>query len=215
MPRPKPEAWIDATMVFGSPAGTWPGDAPFESEWTGRLRDSKWGVNLARFSSSPHNGTHADAPFHVDDAGGKSEALPLEPFLGPCRVVDATSARGDVLGPDWAARILEGGPQRVLLKTRDKAAGRAFPKSFLGLDPALTERLVQGGVRLLGTDAPSIDRADLHGLRSHRILFSGGAYNLENLELSHVQAGDYELHAAPLKVVGLCAAPVRALLRRL
>lgn len=201
-------------MTFGAAAGTWPGDAPFEVEWTGRLQDRKWGVNLSRLSSSPHNGTHADAPYHVLESGLKSEDLPLDVFMGDCVVVDATRETGDVLGPRLAPAALRGQPERILFKTRAGAAPKTFPKGFRGLDPALTEQLVAAGVRLIGTDAPSVDRADLHGLRSHAILFEAGAFNLENLDLSAVEAGPYELHAAPLRVAGLCAAPVRALLRR-
>ena len=37
---------------------------------------------------------------------------------------------------------------------------------------------------------------------------------IENLLLADVAAGDYELIALPLKLAGLDAAPVRAVLRR-
>jgi arylformamidase len=37
---------------------------------------------------------------------------------------------------------------------------------------------------------------------------------LENLVLSHVEPGDYELIALPLKFENLDASPVRAVLRR-
>lgn len=215
MPKRAASPWIDATMEFGAPAGTWPGDAPFKVEWTGRLQDRKWGVNLSRVSSSPHNGTHADAPYHVDEKGAKSEGLPLGVFMGPCLVVDVSQENGDVLGAGLAAEILRAKPERVLFKTRKGPPPAAFPRRFIGLDPELTERLVTGGVRLLGTDAPSVDRADIHGLKSHAILFAAGSFNLENLDLSRVEAGPHELHAPPLKVTGLCAAPVRALLRAL
>src|SRR5581483_3423273 len=104
--------------------------------------------------------------------------------------------------------------ERVLFKTRAEPFGTKFPRRFRGLDPAMVQALMAAKVRLVGTDAPGVDRAGLHGLESHRVLFRAGAFNLENLELAHVRPGPYELFAPPLKVEGLCAAPVRALLQR-
>jgi len=206
--------WVDATMTFGHPAGTFPGDAAFHVEWTAHLGDrGSLGVNLSRITSSPHNGTHADAPYHVLEDGHRSEAFPIEPFVGPCLVVDVPKPKTNLAEPSMGARILQSRPERVLFRTRTGPVPARFPTDFTGLHPNLVEDLVRAGVRLVGTDAPSIDRADVHGLKAHRVLFKGGSYNLENLDLSSVRPGEYDLHAAPLKVAGLCAAPVRALLR--
>jgi arylformamidase len=49
----------------------------------------------------------------------------------------------------------------------------------------------------------------------HRVLFQGGACILENLDLRQAMPGDYHLTAFPLRLAGLDAAPVRAVLRRL
>jgi arylformamidase len=46
-------------------------------------------------------------------------------------------------------------------------------------------------------------------------LFGGGAQVLENLDLRAVPEGRYELIAPPQRLIGLDAAPVRALLRSL
>jgi arylformamidase len=214
MAKRRGPTWIDATMEFGHRGGTWPGDAVFEVAWTARLGDrGGLGVNLSRITSSPHNGTHADAPYHVLEDGHRSEAFPLEPFIGPCLVVGVPKDAGDLVRPDVAAAILRQKPERVLFRTRTGPPPAAFPRKFTGLHPNLVEDLVRSGVRLIGTDAPSVDRADLQGLEAHRTLFRAGAYNLENLDLSRLEPGPYELYAPPLKVTGLCAAPVRALLR--
>ena len=202
--------WIDITMEFGHPAATYPGDAPFELEWTGRIADGRWGVNLSRICSSPHNGTHSDAPFHVDYRGAKSQALDLEAYLGPCRVVDATKAKGASLPPDLADDVA--GVERVLFRQRRKAPKR-FEPDFRGLSVDLVQRLAKQGVRLVGTDAPSVDNEAGRGLVAHRALFGAHITIIESLDLSAVKPGDYELVALPLKVSGLCAAPVRAVLR--
>ena len=83
------------------------------------------------------------------------------------------------------------------------------------LDEPAAEWLVSQNVQLFGTDAPSVDARESKSLPIHHRLFAGGARILENLSLSNVPAGSYELLAQPLSMVGADAAPVRALLRRL
>lgn len=206
-------SWIDITMEFGAPAGTWPGDTVFRSEWTGRIGDGQWAVNLSQFCSSPHNGTHSDAPLHVLEKGAASESLDPDAYLGPCVVVDATG----ITTPTLPASLIDavGGAERVLFKTRDSPPGRAFPERFHGLSLELARKLARRKTRLVGTDAPSMDAYDSQGLVAHKALFSGGCTVLENLDLSGAAPGAYDLVALPLKVRGLCAAPVRALLRPL
>ena len=77
------------------------------------------------------------------------------------------------------------------------------------------ERLADRGVQLVGVDTPSVDPADSTDLPSHQVLRRRGLRVLENLELSAVPAGDYELIALPLKLVTADASPVRAVLRSL
>lgn len=207
----KPTTWIDITMEFGAPAGTFPGDTPFRMEWTGRIGDGHWAVNLSQITSSPHNGTHSDAPIHVLEGGAASEALDPDAYMGPCVVVDATNVKGDLLPASLVEKIQ--GP-RILFKTRAHMHGEKFPNPFKGLSPDLAMRLAKSKVRLVGTDAPSMDAMDSKGLPAHKALFGAGSHVLENLDLSAVEPGPYDLVALPLKVRGLCAAPVRALLRR-
>jgi arylformamidase len=73
--------------------------------------------------------------------------------------------------------------------------------------------LLGRGLKLVGVDAPSVDLRDSKSLRVHHLLFDGGAFVLENLDLSQITDGEYELIALPLRFDGLDAAPVRAVLR--
>ena len=105
--------------------------------------------------------------------------------------------------------------ERLLLRTgRSIAAGR-FPEAW----PAVTEEAARGllgrGLRLLGVDAPSVDDRESKTLAVHHMLFAGGAYNLENLDLHGVDDGEYELIALPVKLLSADASPVRAILRSL
>jgi arylformamidase len=60
-----------------------------------------------------------------------------------------------------------------------------------------------------------MDHAHSKDLAAHGVLARGRVHLLENLDLSGVPAGDFELLALPLRIVGGDAAPVRAVLREL
>ena len=200
---------ISIAVRVGTPE--WPGDAPFGCGWTTRIADGA-SVNLSSVSGSPHVGTHADAPLHVQDGWAASDTLPLVAFLGEVLVLDVSgSGPGPLpLAPD-DSRLA--GVERLLLRTgRTIAAGR-FPADWPVLSAATAAALAQRGVRLVGVDAPSVDERESKSLEVHRALFTGRACVLENLDLREVPEGRYELIALPQRLVGLDAAPVRAVLR--
>ena len=80
------------------------------------------------------------------------------------------------------------------------------------LTPACVRWLAGRGLRLLGVDAPSVDERESKTLQTHHALFDAQALILENLDLRGIVDGRYELIALPLRIGGLDAAPVRAVL---
>ena len=69
------------------------------------------------------------------------------------------------------------------------------------------------GVRLFGTDSPSVDPVNSKTMDAHRALYRHDVAILENVQLTDVPPGDYELIALPLKAP-VDGSPVRAILRR-
>ena len=84
---------IDITQPLGVGVGCWPGDVPFELEWTLR-RDRGDSVDVAAIRMSVHTGTHVDGPLHVMP-GMTAGELPLDRFMGPAMVVDARPHRSE------------------------------------------------------------------------------------------------------------------------
>jgi arylformamidase len=203
---------ISVTLRPGTPE--WPGDTPFSCGWTWRLSDGK-SVNLSAYTTSPHVGTHADAPLHVRDGAAASDAMPLAVFIGPAVVLDVSRDTGELTRDALRRAGLTAVPERLLLKTGRSIASGEFPASWPALSAECAAGLVAEGMRLLGVDCPSVDLQESKALAVHHALFDGGAYNLENLNLSIPAAGAYHLMAAPVKLGGLDAAPVRAVLRHL
>jgi arylformamidase len=208
---------LDVSVSLREGTPEWPGDTPFSCGWAWSIARGA-SVNVSSITGSPHVGTHADAPLHVRDGWPGSHELPLEPFLGPAMVIDVTAAEDEIgigqLDLLAAAQGVElGRVERVLLKTGRTIAAGAFPAAWPALSERCARELLGRGLRLVGVDAPSVDLRESKTLPVHHMLFSGGAYNIENLDLRRVSPGLYELVAPPLKLMALDAAPLRAVLR--
>ncbi len=202
---------LDISVMLSPDTPVWPGDTPFSCLWTWEMSDGS-SVNVSAITSSPHAGTHADTPLHVTNGGAGSETLRLDAFRGPATVVDVSDVDGEIdIGK------IDGSTQntsltRLLLKTSRSIADGTFPDSWPRLSVQCASELVRRGVVLVGMDCPSADDRDSKMLDIHHALLDNGVCVLENLDLRQVAAGNYELDALPMKVTGLDAAPVRAIL---
>jgi arylformamidase len=190
----------------------WPGDTPFEARLAWSIAAGA-SVNVAAVSTTLHLGAHADAPFHTEPRGEGVGDLPLERYLGPCRVVKVPAA--PLIEPRHVEGIDLASPRRLLFRSDSVRDRRSFPARFTALSPELAALLGERGVLLVGMDTPSVDPFESKDLAAHHALARGGVAILESLLLDGVPEGTYELIALPLKLAGLDASPVRAVLRTL
>lgn len=197
----------DVSAPLGTETEPWPGDTAPELAFTARIADGD-SCNVSAVRTSPHNGTHADAPLHVEDGGAAAAELPLEPFLGPAVVLERDRALG--LEGEALARAVPAG-RRVLLRS-GRSDFRRFPDRVPGLPVPWIEALAARDVPLVGVDLPSVDDLDSRELPAHRACLRHGIQVLENLDLSDVAPGSYRLVALPLALEGAEASPVRAVL---
>lgn len=153
--------------------------------------------NLSAVSMSVHAGTHIDAPLHFCEDGCAIDALRLNTFYGKCTVI---SVEGILTGDDME-RLLPYCKRRILF--------RGEGNTYLSQSAAIV--LAESKVVLVGTDADSIAPPFDEG-RPHRELALAGIAVLENLNLSSIDDGEYDLCAFPVKLGGLEAAPCRAIL---
>ncbi len=190
-----------------------PGDTPYRQEWAATIAPG-CPVNVSSLTLSPHVGAHADAPLHYDPQGQAVGELPLDTYLGPCRVIHALTP-GALVQWEHLAHALQDVPARVLVRTYARMPVNHWDPQLAAFAPETVERLADLGVRLIGIDTASIDPADSKQLPSHQVIRRRGLRVLENLVLDDVPEGDYELIALPLKLMTADASPVRAVLRSL
>lgn len=206
------DGWFDATVPHDVRTVPWPGDTPMSCSWPQR-RDRGDSVNVSSVTFSPHVGTHADAPLHVQDTGRPSDAIPVLPFNGLVHIVDVRDLRDAVTLDQLRERMGVESPLRIFLRTGACVAEGKFPERWPWLHADAARALVKDGLRLLGTDAPSVDARESKSLDTHVACFDHGGWLLENLDLRDVAPGAYELRALPMRIQGVDAAPVRVLLR--
>jgi arylformamidase len=202
---------ISPPIGVGSPV--FPGDTPFQLNWSAQISE-QCPVNVSAITLSPHVGSHADAPLHYDPAGQAIGLVDLHAFIGPCRVIHAIDV-GPLITMAHLAPQLDHLPERVLVRTYEKLPLENFDAQLTAFAPATLEALANLGVKLIGIDTASIDPADSKSLDSHQVIRQRHMRVLENLQLDHIEPGDYELIALPLKLMSADASPVRAILREL
>lgn len=207
-----PRLWdISQSLRPGLPV--WPGDTPFSwgRRWT-QGADSP--VTVSRFETTVHAGTHADAPLHYGECEQSIAAVALDAYVGPCRVFDARS-QGSALTASFVRTVVFDPPPRVLFRTFDQFPSDRWVSAFTAVDADAIRLLAAMGVRLIGVDSPSLDPQESKTMDAHLAVLAADMRVLEGLVLDDPPPGDYELIALPLKLDGLDASPVRAILRAL
>ena len=204
--------WIDITQPFTNTIATWPGDTPFIFDLAYTKKETG-SVNIGRFTTSTHTGTHADAPFHFDVNAPTIDQLDINVFIGTALVVDLSNKR-EICSEDFKDMDFRGA-KRILLKLHKEVNFEKFPELVPIIHPDIASFLKKKGVVLLGVDCPSVDAFDSKSLNTHHSLYYNGIHIIENLVLQSIIPGFYEFIGLPLNIVGADGAPVRAVISKI
>lgn len=202
--------WIDITMPLHKNMPVWPGDTPFDYRLAAKLEPD--GANVGEVMMSLHTGTHVDAPYHYDDFGKSIDALPLDLFVGAVLLVEMTNA--EQIQREHVEVLPLQGIERIFFKTKKEHDLYHFDASYTTVHPEAVAFLAAQGIKVLGTDAPSVDAVEDAALQAHCACNEEGVYIIENLYLKDVEAGLYEFIGLPLAIQGGDASPIRAIIRK-
>jgi arylformamidase len=204
----------DITVPIRSGMPVYEGDPGIEIKpWSALAAGDSANVSFLHFGA--HTGTHVDAPAHFIEGARKIDALALETLIGPARVIRVPDELAEIDLDFLAGCDLEQ-VERILFHTRNSAFwSEGFRKDFAHLSPEAAGKLVDLGVKLVGTDYLSIEKFHSGHHRTHLALLSQNVIIVEGLNLTDVPAGDYELICLPLKIAEGAGdgAPARAILR--
>src|SRR5436190_18933009 len=177
------------------------------------------GFNLLAIHLGSQSGTHVDAPYHFEEDRLRIDEVPVDRFVGPGVVIDATDLgpRGQIT-PEHVAPVadrLEPGVV-VLLRTgwnRFYGDPRYFEHPYLGSDAC--EQMLDLGVRTFCIDAINIDETpdDEHpgvGFPCHHLISRLDGIIGENFRLEELPDGEFLVACTPVRLTGADGGPVRA-----
>ena len=220
---------VDLTHDLQESSPIYPGGIPFTLEPLTRLSD---GFYMNSFTSGEHTGTHVDAPAHFGKGLPTVDEIPAVRLISLGIMIDVrskSSANSDyVLSlpdlqewekangkiPPHALVILNTGwhqrwetPDRYLNK--DDAGTMHFPGfSAEAVAFLLKERDVNG----IGIDTASIDPGRSTAFEGHKVMLTGGRYQVENLDnLDVLPERGFTIIVAPMKISRGSGAPARVL----
>lgn len=204
----------DLTLTISPLMPVWPGDPPVVLEQVESM-DRGGHANVSKLVCSVHTGTHVDAPHHFLNDGRTVEGLDLDILIGLAEVVRIPDpvrlVTGDVLGQAG----IRAGTRRLLLKTSNSKfwleGSDSFQEEFTAISPDGAEWLINAGIELVGVDYLSVAPFS-QGTATHQLLLGQGIIVVEGLDLSQVEAGEYELYCLPMKIAGSDGAPARVIL---
>jgi arylformamidase len=207
--------WIDISLpIYEGMVG-----GPNDPRVTVRLvRDPAKGdpVTMSQLTMISHTGTHIDSPRHFFVDGTTIDALPLETFIGPARVIEIKDT--DSIKPaELEPYDIQSG-ERILFKTKNSSwvyDSDKFVTPYVYISNEAALFLVEKKVQLVGIDYITVGgyatREDNRVV--HKLFLNGGVSILEEVNLKGVKPGRYELIAVPLRFRKLDAAPCRAIIR--
>jgi arylformamidase len=202
---------IDISPVVSERIAVWPGDVAYRR--TAGLSLAKGdNIDLSSMETTLHVGAHADSPSHYLLGGLGIGERPIEPYIGPCQVIEVDVPRGARVGPWHLPRGVRITTPRVLFKTGSFPDPDRWNDDFSSLSPELVELIAAEGGVLVGIDTPSIDPIDDKELLAHQAVARRDLCVLEGIVLEAVEPGEYTLVALPLRLEGADASPVRAIL---
>jgi len=138
-------------------------------------------LSLDTLRLTSHTGTHVDAPSHYGSQAAYGvprhiDQMPLDWFIAPGVVLDLTDAPTGTIGADRLrdefGRIGHTPqPREIVLLHTGASEYYGTPKyftDFAGLDGPATDLLLDLGVRVIGTDAFSLDAPFGHMITEYR-----------------------------------------------
>lgn len=212
---------IDLSQTLGpdvprfSPAVPAPTLATYQSHTeaaaSGRYQDCSCEMHQATFVTSMS--TYLDAPYHFDPDGPRIHEIPLADCVLPGVCVDCRPLTPQQPIPSSVLDGVDINGKAVLFCTgwsahwTDPATYARYPF----LTKALAERLRTGGAKLCGVDYLAADDQRDPTRPVHTTLLYNRILIVENLTgLDQLIGQPFVFHAAPVKMVGAAAFPVRA-----
>src|SRR3989338_8773442 len=84
---------INISLPLNNDTPVYPGNVPLSVSIHHAMPE--YATQLSSITMGSHTGTHIDAPAHAVPGAPALDKIPLEHFVGPCRVLDFSQSAGE------------------------------------------------------------------------------------------------------------------------
>ncbi|KAL8218711.1 hypothetical protein R6Q57_022084 [Mikania cordata] len=212
----------DITHRITSGAPSWLSEDGIGDEYLKLYESMKNGsdYNFSVIKLPAHSGTHVDAPGHIFqnyyEAGFDVDSLDLDVLNGPALLVDVPRDK-NITAEVMKSLNIPKGVKRVLFRTlntdRRLMWQKRFDTSYVGFMKDGAQWLKDNtDIKLVGIDYLSVAAYD-DLIPSHLVFLESREIILvEGLKLEDIQAGIYNVHCLPLRLLGAEGSPIRCIL---
>lgn len=199
---------IDISVEVNENTLAFPGDSAFHKKKVSSIKKGD-DCNLHDFSMCTHIGTHIDAPYHFNEKEKDISLVELSQFDLPAIVIDVKGKK--IIEVEDIEKYNFDNIEAVLFKTdsQDLLFEKEFSEKFTELSYDAAQVLINKGISMVGIDYVTFEKGDY---LIHRLFSKNNVFILECLDLRSVSSGNYRLMCFPIKLSGLEASPVRAVL---
>ena len=189
----------------------WPGDVNVSISKSSSFEAGD-GVQVSRIEMGLHTGTHIDAPRHYVQGAKELDDVDITRFFGEAKVFEV-DVEGLITAKDIERLGIDEG-DIVLFKTSNSEISdtQPFDEDYIALSLDAAQYLVDKKIKSVGIDYLSIEAFISEGNPVHKHLLGNEIGVIEGLCLKGVPEGESFLSCLPLKISGVEASPVRAVL---
>lgn len=209
--------WIDISYGLSNDMIHWP-TSPIYPHIDLAYHPSKGNiVTMMQININVHNGTHVDAPRHFIEDGTSIDHMPLDTIMGPARIIEIKDSES-IKPEELDAYNIQPG-ERILFKTRNSSLYKSgkFVEDYVYISNEGADFLRDKKVSVVGLDYLAVGTIkDMDSLIAvHKTLLGSGIWIIEAIDLSAVEAGNYEIICLPILLKDGDAGLARAIVRPL
>lgn len=204
--------WIDVSMNISPKMMVYKNREEKKPVFKESASFDKDGVYETDIKMNLHSGTHIDFPLHTLENGHDSTSFDFMKLVCNVKVFDLTHVEQSITKGDIDSLSI-GESDFILFKTKNSYE-QSFNFEFIYLAEDAAEYLANKNIVGVGIDGLGIER-NQEGHPTHNILLGKDIIILEGLRLKEVEHDSYKMICLPLKIDGVEALPVRAILKRI
>jgi len=150
-----------------------------------------------------HTATHVDTPAHFFSDGKTIDEFSIREFISFAQVIDCSDEQ--VITKDHLIKAGIKAPA-LLFKTKTD------PENYTYFDLEAAVFLVENNVKIVGTEAQSVDKFGDKSYKIHKTLMKHGIIIVEGLNLKEAKEKIYLFMCFPILIKNVEGSPARAIL---